>query len=714
MATAMSGGTAYLLKSTTATDGSTNIKLYLYIVPTWNSSTRKTTTKLGLYVNSNYNIGAWSDYGDSKLYNTAFSGPVPASTKGNYWLVSGVTGPTYTHDGYGNTTAVKINWYWDVHSTWGGFNNANGSYSYTAAKQAAKTYTVTFNANGGSLDSVPATITKTHGVDYTITTSKPKRTGYTFKEWNTKSDGTGYSLAAGGKINGNESKTMYAIWTINSYKITYNANGGTPATTTKSLNYNTAILSNAPTVTRSGYALNGWYTATSGGTKVTSTTKVGTADKTYYAQWDQTISDVTVPTSLTATANNDNTVTVSCKAPADATGNQVTHIELFVTYDGTTPSVTNYNYTCKVDADASQTCSKVISLKNFSVESIGPIFGDDYVGTFNVKARTLGAAGASYYSGLTANASTRLTWHGPISKPTVLTPAGAGDVWGDVAYYPVRFSCGASGINNTITGHKIRVYDVTAAANLTTVTSTITSGSSVTVNVPADIFAIGHTYQFFVTAVGTYSGFDSLEAPSGYLVIKDIEPFAPPLISTGDGNTIPSTEIYGTKMYVDIGSGDICRLYWSTPTAANNILSGYILALVANGNTIFSKDIGKVNEFYITSEMLPENHNLAGISVFLTPVSQYGGAYVEGSGNATILLKRGCGLYTKVTEGYKQPIMKRALAFIKKVDGTWVLASEVFAKDINSSWRESDIKYEVLTDANGEVINFSGEPIYTL
>lgn len=59
--------------------------------------------------------------------------------------------------------------------------------------------------------------------------SIPKRTGYTFKEWNTKVDGKGTGYAANGNINGSVTKTasditLYAIWTENSYKLTYDKN----------------------------------------------------------------------------------------------------------------------------------------------------------------------------------------------------------------------------------------------------------------------------------------------------------------------------------------------------------------------------------------------------------------------------------------------------------------------------------------------------------
>ena len=69
--------------------------------------------------------------------------------------------------------------------------------------------------------------------------------------------------------------------------IDFNANGGTPSTASKSVTYN-STYGTLPTPTRTGYAFKGWYTAVSGGTKITSDTKVTTtSNQTLYAQWEQ-------------------------------------------------------------------------------------------------------------------------------------------------------------------------------------------------------------------------------------------------------------------------------------------------------------------------------------------------------------------------------------------------------------------------------------------
>ncbi|MBM6977344.1 InlB B-repeat-containing protein [Intestinimonas butyriciproducens] len=45
-------------------------------------------------------------------------------------------------------------------------------------------------------------------------------------------------------------------------------------------------LASLPTPNRNGYTFNGWYTATSGGTRITLDT-VFNADATVYAQWSE-------------------------------------------------------------------------------------------------------------------------------------------------------------------------------------------------------------------------------------------------------------------------------------------------------------------------------------------------------------------------------------------------------------------------------------------
>ena len=69
---------------------------------------------------------------------------------------------------------------------------------------------VTYDANGGS--GAPSTEYKVDGTSISISTTKPTKSGYTFKEWNTKSDGTGTSYAPGATYSTNTSLSLYAIY----------------------------------------------------------------------------------------------------------------------------------------------------------------------------------------------------------------------------------------------------------------------------------------------------------------------------------------------------------------------------------------------------------------------------------------------------------------------------------------------------------------------
>ena len=78
---------------------------------------------------------------------------------------------------------------------------------------------------------------------------------------------------------------MYAHWTANKYKVSFNGNGGTPAQPSKEVTYG-QTYGTLPTATRRGYKLNGWYTSASGGNKIeTSTTFNNVGDVTLYAHW---------------------------------------------------------------------------------------------------------------------------------------------------------------------------------------------------------------------------------------------------------------------------------------------------------------------------------------------------------------------------------------------------------------------------------------------
>ena len=77
--------------------------------------------------------------------------------------------------------------------------------------------------------------------------------------------------------------TLYGGW---GYIVTFDATGGTVTTSSKIVTCD-SMYGALPTPERTGYNFLGWYTAATGGTKVTSDTKVtALSDHTLYAHWE--------------------------------------------------------------------------------------------------------------------------------------------------------------------------------------------------------------------------------------------------------------------------------------------------------------------------------------------------------------------------------------------------------------------------------------------
>lgn len=135
----------------------------------------------------------------------------------------------------------------------------HASRTYTIA--AKTSYTVSFNANGGT--GAPASQTKWHGTALTLSGTKPTRTGYTFQGWGTSATVTSVDYAAGASYTSNANATLYAIWKINTYTVSYNNNGGTGSPGSQTKTYGQTLVLSATKPTRTGYDFQGWGTSAS-------------------------------------------------------------------------------------------------------------------------------------------------------------------------------------------------------------------------------------------------------------------------------------------------------------------------------------------------------------------------------------------------------------------------------------------------------------------
>jgi uncharacterized repeat protein (TIGR02543 family) len=162
-----------------------------------------------------------------------------------------------------------------------------------------KTYTVTYNANGGI--NPPASQTKTHGVTLALTSSIPTREGYDFKGWATSSTASSVGYSAGGSYTGNANITLYAVWEKTVYTITYNANGGSGAPSSQTKTYGQTITLSTVVPTRTNHVFMGWATSSSATTAnyASGDSYSANGNATLYAVWiernyDFSVSNLTI------------------------------------------------------------------------------------------------------------------------------------------------------------------------------------------------------------------------------------------------------------------------------------------------------------------------------------------------------------------------------------------------------------------------------------
>lgn len=155
-------------------------------------------------------------------------------------------------------------------------------------------YEIDFTMTGSKADYPDRLKTETNTVY--VNEIAPAKTGYIFKEWNTKENGTGVAYKAGDAYKETPSGaavTLTAQWTPITYTVKYDGNGATGGTTASSSHtYDEAKNLTKNGFTKTGYIFDGWNTRADGsGTSYKdqkSVKNLTTKDDdtlTFYAQW---------------------------------------------------------------------------------------------------------------------------------------------------------------------------------------------------------------------------------------------------------------------------------------------------------------------------------------------------------------------------------------------------------------------------------------------
>ena len=121
------------------------------------------------------------------------------------------------------------------------------------------TYVLKYNGNGNTSGTAPSS--QTGSTTYIVSEKGTlKKTGYNFKNWNTKSGGNGTSYSPGDTITLTGTTILYAQWKIKTYSVTYNAYSGTgaPSKQTKTYGEDLVLSTKIPTWTNHNFL--GWAT----------------------------------------------------------------------------------------------------------------------------------------------------------------------------------------------------------------------------------------------------------------------------------------------------------------------------------------------------------------------------------------------------------------------------------------------------------------------
>ncbi len=132
--------------------------------------------------------------------------------------------------------------------------------------EPVKTYTLAFDANGGTGSAQSATVKD--GETATLPADGFDREGYKLDGWNTSADGSGDAYGAGAEFAPKADTTFYAQWAKEedkkpepkTYTVAFDANGGTGSANEVTVNVGETATLPTGGFEREGYEFNGWNT----------------------------------------------------------------------------------------------------------------------------------------------------------------------------------------------------------------------------------------------------------------------------------------------------------------------------------------------------------------------------------------------------------------------------------------------------------------------
>lgn len=156
--------------------------------------------------------------------------------------------------------------------------------TYIGAIWKANQNTLVLDANNGTGSTTKQYISTNSAMPINACTFTKQ--GYKFVGWSSTRnggveylDGSNYLMGTGAEY------TLYAVWEIVNYQISYELDGGTNSSANpNSYNINTEVIMLASPV-KAGYTFDGWYSDEAGTRKITEINTASTGNITIYAKW---------------------------------------------------------------------------------------------------------------------------------------------------------------------------------------------------------------------------------------------------------------------------------------------------------------------------------------------------------------------------------------------------------------------------------------------
>lgn len=247
-------------------------------------------------------------YKDNSLYGTY-------NMSGTSYSVSGLPAGSYSAD----LTAKNS-------------NTGESKSAYCTSFKIVNTYTVSYNANGGT--NAPSSQTKIEDTPLTLTSAIPTKEGHIFKGWASSKNATEAQYQAGGTYTKNAKIILYAVWEPETYTITFDTNGGIGTVKSETVTYGNTIKMPNSIVKDYSYLI-GWSTNKNAATP---DYKLGIDCKiknnlTLYAVWGEAAWNNEISDSLSGSGTEENPYLISTAADLAYLANKVNMQSAAPTYE---------------------------------------------------------------------------------------------------------------------------------------------------------------------------------------------------------------------------------------------------------------------------------------------------------------------------------------------------------------------------------------------